>query len=266
MGQGRETEDCDAAMPAAMVHNEAGASPFVILCDHASNHIPARWNNLGLSQTELTAHVAWDPGAIEVATRLADRLDAAMIASTISRLVADCNRPLDAPDLMPAQSEAFEIPGNREISDADRAMRLAASYDPYHDTIAAVLARRERPTALVALHSFTPVYRGQQRPWHIGVIYNRDRRLAAPMVDSLREEPDLVVGINEPYSPADRVYYTLERHGEANGLACVMIEIRNDELHTADSHDWWADLLARTLTNAWQHHAATGQHSQGAAK
>jgi predicted N-formylglutamate amidohydrolase len=231
------------------VDNRAGASPFIILCDHASNFIPADYGALGLSSADLDAHIAWDPGALGVSERLALALDAPLVRATVSRLVIDCNRPLDAPDLIAATSETTVIPGNAAVSEAERRRRVAAVHAPYHAAIESLLAERlagARATSLLAVHSFTPLYRGVPRPWEVGVIFDRDRRLADPLVDALKAE-GLRVGVNEPYSPADRVYYTLTRHAESRGLQAAMIEIRNDLIRTARGQAEWAARFARML-------------------
>ncbi|WP_292583092.1 N-formylglutamate amidohydrolase, partial [Mesorhizobium sp.] len=160
--------------------------------------------------------------------------------------VIDCNRPLDAPDLVPPISETTVIPGNAGLSDKQRARRIDLSWRPFHDTIARIIDERlarGRETRLVSVHSFTPVYKGKSRPWHIGIIHDEDRRLAVPLIAALKRLAGVTVGINEPYSPADRVYFTLERHARSRGLACAMIEIRNDEISGEAGQRKWADLL-----------------------
>lgn len=238
-----------APTDAAKATNRRGASPFVIVCDHASNFVPPEYGALGLDPAELTRHIAWDPGALPVARRMADMLDATLVESCISRLVIDCNRPLDAPDLIWEVSETTEVPGNRNLGAAERAQRVALAHRPYHDLIDAVVAERlkaGRVTVLVSMHSFTPVYKSVPRPWHIGIIHDDDTRLAAPMIAALKNT-DAVVGVNEPYSPADRVYYTLERHARSHGLPCVMIEIRNDEIANEKGQALWGERLGGIL-------------------
>ncbi|MEP9399522.1 N-formylglutamate amidohydrolase [Mesorhizobium sp. KR2-14] len=238
------------ASASVRVSRRQGASPYLLVCDHASNFIPARFGTLGLDEADLTRHIAWDPGALPVIRRMADALDATLVESCVSRLVIDCNRPLDAPDLISPVSEATEVPGNADLSEADRQERIALSWRPFHDAIADVVAERlaeGRETRLVSVHSFTPVYKGVDRPWHIGIIHDDDDRLAGPMIGALRGVVGLEVGVNEPYSPADRVYFTLERHGRARGLACAMIEIRNDEIGDESGQRRWAELLSAIL-------------------
>lgn len=240
------------AVPVAIV-NRAGAGAFVILCDHASNALPARFGTLGLSPADLQAHIAWDPGALGVSLRLSKFLDAPLVHPTLSRLLVDCNRAPDAHDLAPAVSETTVIPGNRDLSEEERAERVALVHTPFHAAIDEVLderAARGLPTMLVSVHTFTPVYRGASRPWEIGVLYDSDRRLAEQLISALKSGSGLTVGDNEPYAPSDGVYYTLDRHGQARGLACVMLEIRNDEVADAAGEEAWAGRLGPLLAEA----------------
>jgi len=235
---------------AAKVTNRGGAGSYLIVCDHASNFVPPQYGTLGLDPAEFTRHIAWDPGALPVAQRLAAALDAPLIESCVSRLVIDCNRPLDAPDLIAATSETTEVPGNRGIDAAERARRVALSHGPFHDLIDAVVAERlaaGRAPMLVSVHSFTPVYKGAARPWQIGILHDDDERLSRPMIAALGRIAGITVGDNQPYSPSDRVYYTLERHGRSRGLPCAMIELRNDEIADEAGPREWADRLAAVL-------------------
>lgn len=242
----------DSIPEAVRVMNGAGRSPVVLVCDHASNHLPERFGSLGLAAADLVAHIAWDPGALGVSRTMSRLLDAPLVESCVSRLVIDCNRPLDAPDLIPQTSELTAIPGNAGLNEAARRERIALSHDPYHRAIEALVAERAATglpePMFVAVHSFTPVYRGKARPWHIGIIHDEDERLSAPIIAGLQAEKGLCVGVNEPYSPVDRVYYTLERHARARNAPCVMIEIRNDEIADDAGEEKWGRLLARILT------------------
>jgi len=232
------------------VTNREGGGPFVIVCEHASNWLPAELGTLGLPQADMMRHIAWDPGALPVARRLSQALDAPLVESCVSRLAIDCNRPADAPDLIAAVSETTAIPGNAGLSDDQRAARIELSHRPFHDALAALIDERlgaGKPVWIVTIHSFNPVYRGVSRPWHIGVIHDEDDRLARPMLDRLRAIEGVVAAANEPYSPADRVYYTLERHARPRDLPCAMIELRNDEIAGAADQDLWADRLAAIL-------------------
>lgn len=246
----KAAEDNAAAEAAVRVSNPDGKSAFVIVCDHASNRIPAELGTLGLDAESLVSHIAWDPGAIEVARALAETLDATLVESCVSRLVADCNRPFDAPDLIPERSELTVVPGNAGLSLAQRERRIALAHKPFHECLARVVndrLRNGRATRLVSIHSFTPVFMNVARPWQVGVIHDGDMTLARPVMDGLRGSAGLTVGDNQPYSPKDRVYYTLERHARAFGLGAVMIEIRNDEIRTQAGQSSWSDRLAAIL-------------------
>jgi predicted N-formylglutamate amidohydrolase len=237
---------------AVKVTNRNGASPYVIICEHASNFIPVDYGALGLEEVELSRHIAWDPGALPVAGMLAEALDAPLVASTVSRLVIDCNRPLDAPDLVPETSETTVIPDNRGLDQAARAERVAISHQPFHAVLDELVTARlaaGRAAWLVTIHTFTPVYRSVPRPWHVGILHDADERLAGPMIAAFGRLDGVVVGDNQPYSPADRVYYTLERHGRSRGLPCAMVEIRNDGVGDADGQRLWAERLAAILAD-----------------
>lgn len=234
------------------VTNPDGSSPFVFTCDHASNFLPPEYGTLGLAAEDLSRHIAWDPGALPVASRMASALDATLVETCVSRLVIDCNRPLDAPDLVPPVSETTAIPANASLSDKERAARIDLAWRPFHGAIARIIEARlarGQETRLVSVHSFTPVYKGRSRPWHIGIIHDEDSRLAAPLISALRRLSGVTVGVNEPYSPADRVYFTLERNARSRGLACAMIEIRNDEISGEAGQRKWADLLTGIFSN-----------------
>ena len=241
-----------ATSNAVRITNREGRSPIVLICDHASNFIPERFGGLGLGKRELESHIAWDPGALPVARRMAEALDAALVESCISRLVIDCNRPLEAPDLICSVSETTAVPGNENLSPRDREARVALSWQPFHEAIEQLIEERllqDRDTALVSIHSFTPVYKGVRRPWHVGILHDDDQAIADPLIAALKSSAGVVVGDNEPYSPADRVYFTLERHGRSRGLSCAMIEIRNDEIGGEAGQRKWADMLAGILSD-----------------
>ncbi|MEJ8572462.1 N-formylglutamate amidohydrolase [Microbaculum marinum] len=232
------------------LEGDAVAGDFLVLCDHASNRVPAGFGSPGLPAAQMQRHIAWDPGALPVARDMARRLGSPLVFPDASRLLIDCNRPTDAPDSATTLSEDTEIPGNVDLDPAVRAHRIAGIYDAYHDAIDALLDRRAAAgidTALAAVHSYTPTYRSSPRPWHVGILYNADRRLADRLFEALEGEADLVVGDNEPYGPWDGVYHTLHRHGEARGLASVMIEIRNDLIGEAEGQVIWAERLAAAL-------------------
>ncbi|QWG24354.1 N-formylglutamate amidohydrolase [Bradyrhizobium sediminis] len=228
--------------------NAGGRSPFLLTCDHYGRLIPRALGDLGLPESELTRHIAWDIGIAGVAEALSKQLDAHLIAQRYSRLVIDCNRPPSAPSAIPHVSEATLIPGNQEIANDAIEARRRQIFDPYHRRIEQAIDARLRkgvPTVLVALHSFTPVYKGSARPWHIGTLYHRDTRLPPLLLKLLRAESGLVVGDNEPYAVSDATDYTIPVHGEARGLMNSGIEIRQDLIAGPAGRRQWADRLAR---------------------
>lgn len=235
------------------VLREDGESDLVLVCDHAGHAIPAALGDLGVPEHERLRHIGWDIGAMAVARIMSARLDAPLVAQRYSRLVIDSNRRPDSPTAMPEVSETTEIPGNRGLSAADREARAAEILVPYHQAITRLLdARRaaRRRTILIAVHSFTPRFKGVDRPWHIGVLYNRDPRVGHALRPLLEAEPGLVVGDNEPYAVDDATDYTIPIHGEQRGLPHVEIEMRQDLLLTEAGQEEWADRLCRLLPAA----------------
>ena len=234
--------------------NETGSSVFFLACDHAGRAIPRRLGRLGLPEGETRRHIAWDIGIAGVGQRLSRLLDAAVILQTYSRLVIDCNRDPDVPSSIPEISETTEIPGNRGLDAAARAARVQAIFRPYHDALAAALDRRAmdgRASVLVALHSFTPVFKGEARPWHAAVLYNRDGRLAHCLFALLQAEEGFHIGDNQPYRVSDLTDYTVPVHGERRGLPYVEIEIRQDLIAEPVGQEEWAERLARLLPAAY---------------
>jgi predicted N-formylglutamate amidohydrolase len=234
--------------PPVLEHNTAGRSPFLLTCDHYGRLIPRGLGNLGVSDGELTRHIAWDIGIAGVAEALSGHLDAHLVAQRYSRLVIDCNRPPHAASSIPIISEATTVPGNEGISREAAALRRTQIFEPYHRRIDEVIDQRiaaGRPTVLVSLHSFTPVYAGIARPWHVGTLYHRDRKLPPLLLKLFRAEADLVVGDNEPYAVSDETDYTIPVHGEARGLMNSGIEIRQDLIGDPAGQQQWAERLAR---------------------
>jgi predicted N-formylglutamate amidohydrolase len=230
-----------------------GASPFVIVVDHASRRIPRSLDDLGLPAAELKRHIAWDIGALAVARRVAVTLDAALIAQNYSRLVIDCNRDPEVASSIPLISESTAIPGNADLSDEQKAQRRRQIFEPYHKRIADLLDARSaagRPTILVAQHSMTDVYDGARREMHAAILYNRDRRFAALMLERLRREDRLRVADNEPYFVSDETDYTIPRHGEARGLPHVEIELRQDLVSDEFGQAEWAERISRALQDS----------------
>ncbi len=238
------------------VINPEGRGAVVLACEHASNAIPPGLGSLGLSPAALTSHVAWDPGALAVAREMARLLDAPLVAGRVSRLVYDCNRPPEAPDAMPARSEAYEIPGNAALTKAERRRRVETLYEPFHAALAACLktatSTRVRAPALVTVHSFTPVYNGVRRTLDLGVLHDADARLADALLATAALGPahGLAVCRNEPYGPADGVTHTLVRHGTAWRRLNAMLEIRNDRIADEIDQRAWAARLAEAVTQA----------------
>ncbi len=236
------------------VHNPHGMSAFLLVADHAGNRIPRSLAGLGVAEAERTRHIAWDIGIAGVGRFLADALDATLIQQNYSRLVIDCNRPLDAATSIPDISEYTAIPGNVGLSEASRAARAREIFRPYHERLEAELDLRQRagrPAALIALHSFTPVFKGVTRPWHAGALYNRDPRLAHRLIALLEAEKGVVVGDNEPYTVSDASDYTIPVHAERRGLYYVLIEIRQDLIADETGQRAWALRLARLLPQAY---------------
>jgi predicted N-formylglutamate amidohydrolase len=240
-------------LPPVRVLRPGGGSDFFLTADHAGRAIPRRLGDLGVPESELDRHIAWDIGIAGVTERLADRLDATAVLQAYSRLVIDCNRQPEWDSAIPVVSELTPIPGNEGISAADREARRREIFLPYHQAIGELLDRRaraERRTVLVAMHSFTPVFKGEARNVEVGVLYNHDARLARIMLDLFRAEGDLVVGDNAPYAITEASDYTVPVHGEGRGLPHVEIEIRQDLIADAAGQEAWAARLARLLPNA----------------
>jgi len=225
----------------------------VLVADHAGRLLPHALESLGLDEIDLVSHIAWDIGIAEVTANLSDTLDAPYVAQSYSRLVIDCNRSVGATDSIVAASAGTPIPGNQAISASDREARARHIFHPYHDHIRGLLDRRVRhnqPTIVVAMHSFTPVFMGNARPWHVGVLYGRDSRLADLLLGLLRSEPGLSVGDNEPYSASDGTDFTIAEHGERRGLPHVEIEIRQDLIADDRGRIEWSERFARLLLRA----------------
>ena len=239
--------------PPFEVYKEAGAAPLLLVCDHASRFVPRVLGNLGLEEAELRRHIAWDIGIAEVTRGLADRLGAPAVLSHFSRLVIDPNRGLDDMTSIPQLSDGVIVPANRSLTAEDRQARFATFHQAYHGAVIRMLeamigrgAASGQAPAIVSMHSFTPVMKGVERPWEIGILWNRDERLPVPLMARLRAR-GLTVGDNEPYSGRDNHGYTLHIHAEPRGLANVLIEVRQDLIDTHHGAAEWADLLGETL-------------------
>jgi predicted N-formylglutamate amidohydrolase len=233
-----------------IIDNPAGRAPVLLVCDHASNAVPSHLSSLGLDAAVLQDHAAWDVGALALAQRLSVALGATLIAATVSRLVADPNRDHAADDLIPLVAEGALVPGNAGLDARMRAERIRAYHDPFHEAIEAQLAVRPDILALVSVHSFTPILFGKPRPWHVGILHGLDARMADVMIESLARDSQLKVGRNEPYSPDQGVFYTMDRH--AGRRAGVMIEVRNDLIRDEIGQARWARLLAEAVNAAME--------------
>ncbi len=235
-------------------------SRVVVVCEHAANRTSGRFGDLGIDAALMTSHIAWDPGALGVAKALADAFGAPLVHGGLSRLLYDCNRPPEARDAIPARSEVHDIPGNRDLSEAGRARRIAEIYEPFHAGLNDMLQSRPALPVLITVHSFTPVYRGVTRAVELGILHGEDPTLARAMLATTPKDNRYETRINAPYGPADGVAYTLDRHGSANGLLNVMLEIRNDLIATPEAEQAMADLLAPWLERAI---AAAGEKGTG---
>ena len=231
------------------VLNAGGSAPLVVVCEHASHYIPAELQGLGLTSSEQVSHVAWDPGAMPVAQMISQRLDAPLVASCVSRLVYDCNRPPEAPDAMPSRSEVIDVPGNAHLTPQDRAARTERYYKPFRDTLHKTL-KAKADAMVVTVHSFTPVYHGKQRHVEIGILHDTDTRLADAMLDCAGRHTPHVVLRNAPYGPQDGVTHTLKEHALPQNRPNVMLELRNDLIATPASQAAMADMLSGWLEEA----------------
>jgi predicted N-formylglutamate amidohydrolase len=232
------------------VFHRAGRAELVMFCDHAGRAFPKALGTLGLGPRELEQHIAWDIGIAGLGQRLAHSLDAPFFMTAYSRLVIDCNRHLNDPTSIPQESDRIPVPGNRGLSAAERRQRQDAIFHPYHNALAQEIQGRVaagRIPVVISLHSFTPVMNGFQRPWHVGVLWNRDARMPVPLMRRLAEEPDLVVGDNEPYSGRDGHGYSIAVHAESLGLAHALLEIRQDLIAAESGQEKWAHILRRVF-------------------
>jgi len=228
--------------------NDNGARALQLVCDHASRAVPAALDHLGLGAQHFERHIAYDIGAAEVTRLLSGELDAQAVLAEYSRLVIDVNRPPGHPESILEISDKTAIPGNQGLTETDQALRVAALFEPYHDAIHESLAhlwRRGKPPALFSVHSFCPAYGEEDRPWDAGVLWNRDPRIAGPLIDKL-EALGLHVGDNLPYSGRD-LAYTLNLHGGAAGLANCVVEINQDQVRDQDGIERWAGILAEAM-------------------
>ncbi len=236
--------------PPFELFNAEGGAPLVITCDHASNRVPRSLNDLGLTPEALSRHIAWDIGCAALTRRLAVMLDAPAILGGFSRLVVDLNRHLNDPTSMPAVSDGTRIPGNEDLLHAHAAQRIEEIFLPYHNALAALLAEKRAECgvpAIISVHSFTPVWGRFERPWHIGVLWNRDDRVARPLIGALRRDESLCIGDNQPYHAREPVGYGMDVHAEGNGYPHALLEVRQDLLQCDAGVERWAGILHPAL-------------------
>lgn len=237
----------DDPHPVEVVNAQSG-HPLLLICEHAGQAIPAMLGDLGLEEGEIDRHIGWDIGAEGVARHMAATLGCTLIVQRYSRLVIDCNRPPDAHDSMPEISDGTAIHANRGLRDHERAARVAEIFDPFQQAVSEHLDRVPR-TAAMSIHSFTPVMRGFARPWDIGFLFRKDEVTSTSLAGHVRAaRPELVIGMNEPYTVDDESDWFVPRHGEARGLPHSLIEIRNDHIEHAEGQERWAGLLAGVLS------------------
>lgn len=237
-------------MSAFRILRPRAASRFVFFCDHASNFIPEQLHDLGLPAFELQRHIAWDIGAAGITETLSEIFDAPAILCNTSRLVIDCNRQLSAPDLIPEISDGTKIPGNRNLNENDRAMRIQRWFQPYHDAGESILSEREAkslPSIVVSIHSMTACLAGEERPWQIALSSHLDRGLTEPVLAALRRKGDLIVGDNQPYDLDPAVDYTIPFHAMRRGLPHLQVEFRQDLVADAKAQREWAIRFAKSL-------------------
>ncbi|MCG3268118.1 N-formylglutamate amidohydrolase [Yoonia sp. I 8.24] len=239
----------DTAPNPVQIDNAEGQSAAILVCEHASYAIPPALNGLGLSKEASQSHAAWDPGAMAVAQRMSQKLDAVLVSSTVSRLVYDCNRPPSALDAMPAKSEVFDVPGNAGLTQTDRDTRAETYYVPFQAALAAQIAKTAAPI-IVTVHSFTPVYHRQERAVEIGILHDHDTRLADAMLNTAAAHTSALVLRNEPYGPDNGVTHTLREHALPGGHLNVMLEVRNDLITTPEAQAAMGDMIAAWVADA----------------
>ncbi|MBN9541091.1 MAG: N-formylglutamate amidohydrolase [Alphaproteobacteria bacterium] len=239
--------------PPFSVVNEKGRAPLLLLCDHASKAVPKALGDLGISEAELSRHIGWDIGGLDAATALSEALDAPLVASGYSRLVIDCNRWPGGEGSTPEVSDDTVIPANRRLTKEQVDARAEACFWPYHrevDRLLDGMTAEGRKVCLLVVHSFTPVMKGFERPWHVGVLWNDDPRLPAPLLAELRRDPALVVGDNEPYSARASYEYTLNAHARSRAIPHCSLEVRQDLMSTPDDARAWGRRLAPAIKAA----------------
>lgn len=235
------------------IENAKGSAPVLIVCDHASNRVPKALNNVGLSKADLEKHIAWDPGTENIGRYMSEKLDAAAFFATYSRIVVDVNRGERSPECMREVSDHVQVPGNKGLSAAQKRQRLDEIFWPYHRALTGQIKnylKKGIVPVIVSLHSFTPEMDGFKRPWHIGVLWNKEEEIARRVVENLRaQNPGMVVGENEPYTlkQANLSKNTIKTHAEDTGLPYVIVEFRQDLVATKRDALKWGRIFLEAL-------------------
>lgn len=236
--------------------NLEGQSPLFLVCEHAGKRIPKTLGDMGLDAAQCERHIAWDIGADGLSKQLSTLLDAPLITQTYSRLVCDCNRSIHAESFIPTLSEATVIPGNEGLSSADRQARIDEVYWPLHRRIEQEIDRRlaaEKPVMFISVHSFTPVFLGNERAMHIGLLYAKDQRLASLIGSILRAYGDTKIVDNEPYALDYHRDFTVPYHGERRMIPSLEFEVRQDLIAEPSGQEFWAERLADALQRSADH-------------
>jgi predicted N-formylglutamate amidohydrolase len=240
----------ESSGPPVVIVNETGRAPFVLLCEHASRLLPSGYARLGLPAAEFDRHIAWDIGAAEMATRMACLLDAPLFLAGYSRLLIDLNRPPGSRSSIAEVSEATSIPGNIGLHPSEIQRRRERYFEPFHETVATHLdARIRQPTAVLGIHTFTPIFHNAARPWHTGVLFGRAERFGLELASAIETRCGGIVGRNEPYRIDIEEDYTVPVHGDARSLPAALIEVRQDLVTDIFNIDRWSRLLAGALAS-----------------
>lgn len=248
-------------MTAAVTEGASAPAEILFVCEHASCAFPEQFGTLGLSDEVLRSHVAWDPGALDLARDLAARFESTVVGGGVSRLLYDCNRPPQAPDAVPTRSEIFDIPGNVGLSAQARDTRVSEIYEPFCAAVSEALVQ-VKPRALVTVHSFTPIYHGAPRAVEIGILHDVDSRLADGMLETM-QDCRYDTQRNEPYGPEHGVTHSLQLYAQTPPLLNVMLEVRNDLLEDAASASDVADVIEKALRAALADLPAAAVGGQG---
>ena len=237
-------------LEAFSVYKPTSLNKIIILCDHASNYIPKTYKNLGLKLSDVNKHIGWDIGALKVAKKISKNINCSLIHSCFSRLLIDCNRSLKSQGAFVKKSEDITIPGNKNVSKKEKLLRAKKYYSPYHDQINKIIKKKLNDKIvpiLVSIHSFTPIYFGKSRPWHIGLLQRKDQRLSSIFTKEIKKNKKIVLGINQPYKLDLAGDFTIPFFSESYGLPHVLIEIRQDLLIKNKSINFWSNLISNIL-------------------